>query len=170
MGAGSIDPAIDLAALAKLRPGMPVSALSSALGNHWVLLRNENAGYFWGRILDIPLNVRVDVNGIIGQIGIEKRFPPWLEVEKLRVGMTLPEAKVVQPGLRLIKMFDEERGFATFRAALADGNDLTVHFQNHELLRLTLRRPGLSYPDPKPRTQAPAKTYLALDARDRSNC
>jgi hypothetical protein len=29
MDAGSVDLAIDLAALAKLRPGMPVSALSS---------------------------------------------------------------------------------------------------------------------------------------------
>jgi hypothetical protein len=70
MDAGSID----LAALAKLRPGMPVSALSSALGNHWVPLRNENAGYFWGRILNIPLNVRVDVNGVIGQSGLKADF------------------------------------------------------------------------------------------------
>ena len=56
MGAGSIDPAIDLATLAKLRPGMPVATLRSALGNHWVPLRNEDAGYFWGRNLNIPFN------------------------------------------------------------------------------------------------------------------
>jgi uncharacterized protein DUF6892 len=164
MGAGSIDPAIDLAALAKLRPGMPVSALESALGNHWVPLRNENAGYFWGRILNIPLNARVDVNGVIGQIGIERKFPPWLEVERLRVGMTLPEAKAAQPGLRLIKMFEEERGIATFGATLADGIELAVRFQNHELLWFTLTRPGSSYPDPKLWTQAPAGKYPAPDA------
>jgi hypothetical protein len=149
MGAGSIDPAIDLAALAKLRPGMPVSALESALGNHWVPLQNENAGYFWGRILDISLNVRVDVNGVIGQIGIERRFPPWLEVERLRVGMALPEAKQVQPGLRPIRKFEERRGIATFGATLADGLELVARFQNHELLWLTFTRPGLSYPDRK---------------------
>lgn len=164
MGAGSIDPAIDLAALAKLRPGMPVSALKSALGNRWVPLRKENAGYFWGRILDIPLNVRVDVNGVIGQIGIERRFPPWLEVERLRVGMALPEAKQAQPGLRPIRMFEERRGIATFGATLADGLELVARFQNHELLWLTFTRPGLSYPDPKRWTQAPAGKYPAPNA------
>src|SRR6266481_65899 len=164
MSAGSIDPAIDLAALAKLRPGMPVSALRSALGNHWVPLRNKDAGYFWGCILNIPFNARVDVNGIIGQIGIERRFPPWLEVERLRVGMALSEAKRAQPGLRLIKMFEEERGIATFGATLADGIELAVRFQNHELLWLTLTRPGLSYPDPKQWTRAPAGKYPAPGA------
>jgi hypothetical protein len=87
-----------------------------------------------------------------------------LEVEKLRVGMALAEAKAAQPGLRLIKMFEEERGIATFGATLADGLELVVRFQNHELLWLTVTRPGLSYPDPKPRTQAPVGKYPAPGA------
>jgi hypothetical protein len=49
-------------------------------------LGKEDAGYFWGRKLNIPFDARIDVNGVIGQIGIERQFPCSLAVEKAACG------------------------------------------------------------------------------------
>lgn len=156
-------PRVDLTALARLRVGMPTTALEEILGAQWVPLKKENAGYFDGEKLGIPLTVRIDINGVIGEIGVKRDFPSSLEVARLRVGMTLPEAMAVYPELVLLRMFEEERLIANFGATLADGTKLFVRFENHKLRRFALSRPGLTYPDPREWTPAPPGKYPAPD-------
>jgi len=140
---------------------MPSTALEAILGDQWVPLKKENAGLFDGEKLGIPLTVRIDINGVIGEIGVKRQFPPSLEVARLRVGMTLPEAMAAYPKLHLLKMFEEERLIANYGATLVDGTELFVHFQDHKVRRFAITRPGLTYPDPRQWTSSPPGKYPA---------
>ena len=154
-------PRVDLTALARLQVGMPSMALEKIIGDQWVPLKRESAGRFDGEKLGIPLTVRIDVNGVIGEIGVKHEFPSSLEVARLRVGMTLPEAMAAYPELLLLKMFEEERLIANYGATLADGTKLFVRFEDHKVRRFALSRPGLTYPDPRQWTPAPPGKYPA---------
>jgi hypothetical protein len=140
---------------------MPSMALEKIIGDQWVPLKRESAGRFDGEKLGIPLTVRIDVNGVIGEIGVKHEFPSSLEVARLRVGMTLPEAMAAYPELLLLKMFEEERLIANYGATLADGTKLFVRFEDHKVRRFALSRPGLTYPDPRQWTPAPPGKYPA---------
>jgi hypothetical protein len=54
---------IDVAALAQLRPGMPMSRLSQALGAHWRPLTSEDEGWVkTAHDLENGFSARVDIH------------------------------------------------------------------------------------------------------------
>lgn len=91
--------AVDVAALAALRPGMPVSRLAAAMGSSWA----APLPYKGGKV-DLLENshgfvARIDANGLIGSLDFDHRFRH--RVGNLANGMTLPQVKEAMPDLEI---------------------------------------------------------------------
>jgi hypothetical protein len=140
---------VDKAALAKLRPGMPLSALAEAFGGEWVPLR---AGETCFSSPENGIFARVDLRGIIGSTSFLAKFPPALEIERLHVGMTLEEARAIYPSLRLAGDAEAEAKYhnTPFVTMLPDGNELRVTGRDGKVLSIRLSCPSAVYEPPAP--------------------
>lgn len=139
---------VDLAALAALRPGMPVAELRMIFGDDWVPPKPGSSFFF---AEDIGFIARIDVRGIIGMVTFAAKFSSSLAIEKLKVGMTLQEARAAHPALRRIE--DPEAAkykLDRYVTALPNGTELEVRIREGRVLALHLSRPGLIYELPAP--------------------
>lgn len=92
---------VDLAALARLRPGAPASALRAALGRHW----REPAPH-QGGLLDIVENshhfkARIGVDSIVREVRYLRQFDRRFSIDGLRIGMALQEVKAARPDIEI---------------------------------------------------------------------
>src|SRR3712207_6169823 len=67
---------VDLKALAKVRPGMPASALQAAFGARWRTLEPHKGGEVDRLETSHHFKARVDVNGKVGEVVFSEGFSP----------------------------------------------------------------------------------------------
>ena len=138
----------DPADLVRLRPGMPLAALSGLVGADWAPPDAGDLGFVRLKELE-GFSARIDGEGRIGSISLHGAFPPSLSLEGLHLGMPFGAARRAYPGL----MDDPDggsEGIAAFVATLPGGDELRIRFRDGTLLGLDLVRPGLAYPGPPP--------------------
>lgn len=92
---------VDVAALARLRPGMPVSALEHALGSRWVPPAPHREGRVDAVARTHGFQARVDRAGSIGEVVFQHDFPPTAEIDGLRMGMKAQEVARARPDIPL---------------------------------------------------------------------
>jgi hypothetical protein len=139
------DAAIDKAALATLRPGMPLSSLATVCGPDWNNVKPAQDGWIV-KLVDIGFTARVDIDGVIGKVGFSGKFPDTILVEGLRLGMSFEDALAAYPSLRHIE--DVTVSMMTlrrFKATRSDGITIELRFRDGRLLAFDLERTGAVY-------------------------
>ncbi len=68
---------IDLPALARIRPGMPLAALAETFGGDWVPWRRYRQTFVLAD--EAGFNARIDINGIAGTATFARGFPEQLK-------------------------------------------------------------------------------------------
>jgi hypothetical protein len=142
------DAAIDIAALAWLRPGMPVSVLRDTCGSLWDDVKPGADGWVV-KLINLGFTARIDRAGMIGRVGFTSRFPSDLTVDGLRIGMVFDAALAVYPTLRHIEDVTVSaatlRRFATLRP---DGIAVEMRFRDGTLVAFDLEQPDAVYAKP----------------------
>jgi hypothetical protein len=142
------DVSIDKAALAALRPGMPVSALRAICGASWERVKPDQSGWVV-KLADIGFTARIDAKGLIGKLAFTGAFPSTIPVEGLFIGMSFDAALAVYPSLRHIGDITVStmtlRRFGTTRA---DGIAIEARFRDSRLIALDLERSDAIYAAP----------------------
>jgi hypothetical protein len=147
---------IDTAALARVRPGMPVAALAAIFGDDWVPLRGTQTFVMKD---DIGFSARIDLRGVIGRVTFASKFPTALVIEKLHVGMALDAARVAHPSLQPVADNPAAKyGVACFMTVLSNGLELEARFKDDHILAFNLSQPGAVYELPAPTYPAPEPT------------
>lgn len=90
---------VDLAALAALRPGMPMAAVEKAMGSAWRAPAPHKGG-----VIDILENthgviVRIDRSGAIGRIDFTSRFEQT--IAGIPMGISLDELRTTVPAMEI---------------------------------------------------------------------
>jgi hypothetical protein len=137
--------AIDEAALATLRPGMPASALAAICGPHWDDVKPDQDGWIV-KLVDVGFTARVDNKGVIGKVGFSGKFPNTILVERLRLGMSFEDVLAAYPSLRHIE--DVAVSMMTlrrFNAMRVDGSTIEMRFRDGRLLAFDLERSDAVY-------------------------
>lgn len=139
--------AVDIEALARLRPGMPVSLLSQALGAHWRPLTSDDEGWVRPpRDVVGGFSARVDIHGVIRHLGIHAAFPKPVMDDRLQLGMTLAAVKAEYPSLAFAEdIAGVSQMLQLYRASAADGTQLAALFRDERLLGLQLFHPDAIY-------------------------
>jgi hypothetical protein len=136
---------IDQAALATLRPGMPVSELEKICGPNWPLVKPGTDGWVVG-LSDLGFIARVDTQGIIGKIGFSPKFSPTLMIDQLRVGMSFDDAIVAYPIMRHVEDVNVSgltlQRFAAWRP---DGLEVEIRVRDGRILAIDMSRPESRY-------------------------
>ncbi|MGM4891387.1 DUF6892 domain-containing protein [Tardiphaga sp. 839_C3_N1_4] len=138
---------VDIEALAQLRPGMPVSRLSQALGAHWRPLTPGDEGWVRpARDVVGGFSARVDIHGVIRHLNIHAAFPKPAMGDQLQLGMTLQAAKAEYPSLAFVQdIAGVSQTLQLYGASAADGMQLTALFRDERLLGLQLFYPDAIY-------------------------
>ena len=139
------DAAIDKAALATLRPGMPVSALRTICGARWDQVKPGQDGWVV-RLADIGFTARVDVDGIVGKVGFTGKFPATIPIDLLQIGMSFDAVLVAYPTLRhTADVTVSAMTLRRFGTTRPDGIEIEARFRDGRLVALDLERPGAIY-------------------------
>lgn len=152
---------VDIEALAQVRPGMPVSRLSQALGAHWRPLTSDDEGWVRpARDVVGGFSARVDIHGVIRYLNVYAAFPKAVMVGRLQLGMTLAAVKAEYPSLAHVEdIAGVSQMLNLYSASVADGMQLNALFRDGLLLGLQL-----FYPDAIYVAEMPALTSLDLPA------
>ncbi len=140
---------VDLGALARLRPGVPASALQAALGSRWRAPAPHQGG-----LVDIVENshhftARLDVKGIVGEVRYLRQFDERLSIDGLRIGMNLDEVKAARPDIRIGEIM--KGGPMRYGAVrLPDKLWLALAFSNDTLHQISLWTDGAVYTSKQP--------------------
>jgi hypothetical protein len=141
-----MEEALDLAEIARLRPMMPLDALTRLMGSRWSPPSEH------GRILgtiDYGFGARMEIGGNIGTMGFYKSFPSHLLIEKLHVGMPLAEAFAARPNLVLSpSAADDPSGWSQYRDQTEDGYELTVRIKDGVIGAMEMTQVGAVFPEP----------------------
>lgn len=135
----------DAAALAALRPGMPVAAVEKAMGSNWRAPAPHKGG-----VIDILQNtygvvVRIDRKGLIGRIDFNSRFKQTIAGVPMRI--ELAELRSIVPDMQIgeeSKLRGNTR-FGTMR--LAEG-ELTARISYDKVSEITISNPDAEYAEP----------------------
>jgi hypothetical protein len=142
------------AALANLRPMMPLQALVDAMGDAWRGAIVHPDGHFWPGDID-AVTVRIDDQGRIGSLSFYRKFPNDLLIDGLRIGMPFQAVRALHPAMRQDTAYTRDATCTVgYRYAAPAGHDVVIWFDNDALVGLILEWPGATYPIPPPR-----KTY-----------
>jgi hypothetical protein len=146
------------AALAKLRPMMPVQALADAMGDAWRGAIVHPDGHFWpGEIHEVM--VRLDDQGRIGSLSFYLKFPNDLFIDGLHIGMPFHAVRALHPAMQQdAANTRDDTGTVGYRCAATAGHDIVTWFENDALVGVILEWPGATYPIPPP-----LKTYPKRD-------
>jgi hypothetical protein len=142
------DAAMDIAALAWLRPGMPESVLRETCGSQWDDVKPGPDGWVV-KLVHLGFTARVDRAAVIGKVGFTSKFPSELAVDGLRIGMSFDAVLAVYPTLRHIEDVTVSaatlRRFATMRP---DGIAVETRFRDGLLVAFDLEKPDAVYATP----------------------
>jgi uncharacterized protein DUF6892 len=156
----SVNSMIDQAALASLRPGMPVCTLRAICGPHWEQLKPDRDGWVV-KLADVGFVARIGADGNIGRVGFSNRFPAASVVDMLHIGMNIDAALAAYPTLRHVE--DVTVSAATLRrfgAIRPDGIRIEARFRDGRLLAFDLDRPDAIY-GAAPSDETPASVATA---------
>lgn len=141
------DKAVNIEALAALRPGMPATRVAEAIGSWW-----RTPSPHKGVVVDVLENshgvvVRLDRRDRIGRITFDWRFKQ-AAVEGLRMGMPLAGARIAAPDLEIEERGPVETAYRFGRRALPDGVRMTAEFSSDVLSRIEFSAPGAGFREP----------------------
>jgi hypothetical protein len=137
---------IDLDALGRLRPGMPVAALEAALGPRWRPIEPYRGGVVDQLATSHSFTARVDVRGRLGEVSYSEGFAAGVSVGGLRMGMSPKEAKRVLPRLRLEPKRRPNAPSQDGSAQLPGKVSLSVSFWRDKLISIEFANPDAVYP------------------------
>ena len=146
------------AALAKLRPMMPLQKLVDAMGDAWrgaivhpdgqLLSRRDRRGHGSPRR-----------SGPNRRLAFYRKFPNDLHIDGLHIGMPFEAVRALHPAMQPDAAYTlTSTGTVGYRCAAAAGHDIVAWFENDALAGLILEWPGATYPIPPS-----PKTYLKPD-------
>lgn len=138
--------AVDVAALAALRPGLPVSRLAAAMGSSWAAPPPYKGGQ-----VDLLENshgfvARIDANGLIGSLDFDHRFRH--RVGNLANGMTLPQVKEAMPDLEIGGDVPMMAGVRFGLKRFPDGYTLHVRITSATVTDIAYFNPTADYVEP----------------------
>ena len=89
---------VDYAALARMRPLMPLQVLAEIMGPAWTPPAEDAAGRVF--LSGVPeFSAQIDEAGLLGRVSFYRDFPADLVVEGLHTGMALDAARQLHPGM-----------------------------------------------------------------------
>jgi len=142
--AASSEP-VDAAALAALRPGMPMSAVEKAMGSAWRAPAPHKGG-----IIDILENtygviVRLDRKGLIGQIDFGSRFEHT--IASVPMGISLTDLRTTVPDMQIGEESKVRRGARFGTKRLPEGM-LTARITFDTVYGISISNPDAEYAEP----------------------
>ncbi len=140
---------VDLDALARLRPGMPVSDLQAAAGPLWRAPAPHKGGLVDGLKESHGVTARIDQDGRIGQLTYRRNLGE-LSIQGLRLKMTLKEAE--RAGFRFVSKDkgEELQGRFSASAMLSDTVRMSFDFSDGRLSGIEFSNPAAVYPPEGP--------------------
>jgi hypothetical protein len=156
---------VDLAALARLRPGAPASALETALGRRWRAPAPHQGG-----LVDIVENshhfkARIDVGNVVREVRYFRLFDSRFSIEGLRIGMTLEEVRAARPDIEIgAIMVGGPMRYGSLR--LPGTIRLTLMFSNDFLHEISFWTEDAVYPPEGPPTYPAAAGALGAPFKD----
>jgi hypothetical protein len=131
--------------LARLRPSMPVSALSTIMGDLWQSPGPKDKGYVFSISTSHGFSARIDVSGNLGSVSFHKPFSNQCTIEGLHLTMPLQVAQGIHPALKFIAK--DEYNISEYKMELPNGTSLTARFREGALLGLDIFNNAAEYPD-----------------------
>ncbi|WP_284945101.1 DUF7256 domain-containing protein [Acidisoma cladoniae] len=111
---------MDYAALARLRPLMPLQVLAEIVGPAWTPPTADTAGRVF--LSGVPgFAAQVDEAGLLGRVSFYRDFPSDLVVEGLHAGMALDAVRQLYPRT-VVSAEQASPGIEGFETALPNGN------------------------------------------------
>ncbi|MBB4273614.1 DUF7256 domain-containing protein [Rhizobium mongolense] len=134
---------VDAAALAALRPGMPVSAVEKAMGSAWRTLAPHKGG-----IIDILENthgviVRIDRKGLVGKIDFNSRFEHT--IAGVPMGISLDDLRTTVPDMQIGSKVRRATRFG--KKQLPEG-ELSVRITYDTVYEIEISNPDAEYAEP----------------------
>ncbi|WP_337268802.1 DUF7256 domain-containing protein [Oryzifoliimicrobium ureilyticus] len=152
---------MDIAALGRLRPMMPLEELASLIPPGTSLSQNER-GYIEGIGPD-GFGLYVDLAGKIGRIGFYGVFPHDIEIIGLHIGMPLAEVIKLYPDLQHQPGDPEDDvPWSEYCGRTSDGFQLIVRMKDEAVLAIEIANPDAAFPEP-PKLLADPSLKVAYD-------
>lgn len=135
----------DAAALAALRPGMPVAAVEAAMGSSWCAPAPHKGG-----VIDILQNthgvvVRIDRNGLVGRVDFNSRFKQT--IAGVPMGIELADLRNTLPDMQIGEESKLRRNTRFGTMHLAEGV-LTAHISYDTVSEIIISNPDAEYAEP----------------------
>ncbi len=136
---------VDVAALAELRPGMPVAVVEKALGSVWRALAPHKGGF-----IDILENtygviIRIDRKGMVGMIEFNSRFKHT--IGGVPMGVELANIPTILPSMQIGDESKVLRGTRYGIMKLPEGV-LTAQIINGYVRQISISNPDADYIKP----------------------
>lgn len=139
--AASTNP-VDLAALAALRPGMPMSAVEKAMGSAWRAPAPHKGGLIDGLENTYGVIVRIDRNGLIGRIDFNSRFEQT--IAGVPMGIKLADFPTTVPDMKIGEESNLRKNTRLGKMQLAEG-ELTVRITYDTVYDIAISNPTAEY-------------------------
>lgn len=141
---------MDFLELASLRPGQPMAALASAIGNEWKIPAFSQLGHVrLEKKNEKKFSARLDTAQRIGILDFSTGFPEVHRIEGLHVCMLMEKALAVRPQLAL-----QDEGEGALALLYIDrsepGYDIEVRSNGKAIASITLRARDAAFPDVEP--------------------
>ncbi|MEX2742069.1 hypothetical protein AB3480_11960 [Rhizobium mongolense] len=145
VGMAASNEPVDAAALAALRPGMPMSAVEKAMGSAWRTLAPHKGG-----IIDIVENthgviVRIDRKGLVGQISFNSRFEHT--IAGVPMGISLDDLRTTLPDMQIGEESKVRRATRFGKKQLPEG-ELSVRITYDRVYEIEISNPDAEYAEP----------------------
>jgi Domain of unknown function (DUF4274) len=128
--------------LARLRPMMPFEQLSKLIGPEW----QPSPGGWLSE--GTRFAAHIDVEGKIGSLTFEERFPSTIPIDGLHLGMNLDDLLAAHQGFSIAATRAHPFLITDYTGRTDAGDDVTARvLQNGTVRSLEISRPGRNYPD-----------------------
>ncbi|MCF1450169.1 hypothetical protein FS815_25610 [Agrobacterium vitis] len=151
----ALNETVDVAALAALRPGMPIARVEAAMGSTW----KPPAPHKGGRI-DLLENshgflVWIDRNGLIGMLKYDHRLKH--PVGEIAMGMTIEQVRAAMPSLEIGDDLPMMQGVRLGVRLYPENYTLLVHLTLETVNEISFSNPAAEFSKPtEPPYPAPA--------------
>jgi hypothetical protein len=153
------------AALAKLKLGVPATALEAILGDDCRLPGKADKGHVYvpGPVLQLgpsyPVQVRITTEGTIGALSFCAPFPKDVAIQGVTIGMPLEAVRQIYPALMdNSQESSEKHSISAYMTSVSEGDMLVIKIKEGVVIALVYERSGSQYPG-----ETPPKTYLKPD-------
>ncbi|WP_245314321.1 hypothetical protein [Rhizobium sp. R634] len=142
----ALNKSVDVAALAVLRPGMPMAKVQAAMGSAWKPLPAHKGGK-----IDLLENSHgfvawIDQNGFIGMLNYDHRF--LRPVEGIAMGMKIEQLRAAMPSLKIGDDIPMMRGVRMGMRHYPEGYTLRVRLTLETVNEIGFSNPAAEYPEP----------------------